>query len=156
MEWEGKGFNINGDLEYEIKNGNGQIKRYTDEGDLAFEGKILNVKINGYGKKYSEELTFEGFYKNGKKNGYGKEYKSGKLIYEGNYPNNKRHGHGKLFNADGNIIFEGEFIYGEKIENISEEKGKESNPLDPLIFDGEFLNEENKWIWKIVWYRRLF
>ena len=58
MEWEGKGFNTKGELEYEIKNGNGQIKRYTDEGKLKFEGKILNCKINGYRKEYDEELNF--------------------------------------------------------------------------------------------------
>jgi len=67
MEWKGKGFDINGELEYEIKNGNGQIKQYSDEGDLEFEGKIIEGQINGYGKEYDKELTFEGFYQNGEK-----------------------------------------------------------------------------------------
>ena len=34
MEWEGKRFNINGEKLYEIKDGNGQVKQYTFEGEL--------------------------------------------------------------------------------------------------------------------------
>ena len=90
MEWEGKGFNINGELVYEITNGKGEIKQYTDVGNLEFEGKILKGKINGYGKELYQFIAFEGFYKNGEKNGYGKEYISGKLIYEREFLNGKK------------------------------------------------------------------
>ncbi len=70
MKWEGKGFNIDGEFEYEIKNGNGRIIQYKEVAVaiLKFEGEILNGVINGYGKEYNKELIFEGFYKNGEKN----------------------------------------------------------------------------------------
>ena len=59
--WHGKGFNIKGDIEFEIKDGNGYIKEYNIAGQLNFEGE----------------------YKNGERNGKGKEYKYGRLRYEG-------------------------------------------------------------------------
>ena len=38
MKWEGKGFNINGEFEYEIKNGTGHIIQYNEVGNFKFEG----------------------------------------------------------------------------------------------------------------------
>ena len=47
---EGKGFNINGKIEFEINNGNGKVKEYYDNGKLKFEGEYLNgKKWNGKG-----------------------------------------------------------------------------------------------------------
>ena len=74
MEW--KGYNKNGEIEYEIKDGKGYIKEY-DYGELKFEGEYLNgKKWNGKGKEYYDDgkIKFEGEYLNGKKNGKGKEY----------------------------------------------------------------------------------
>jgi len=62
--WNGKGYDLNNNNIYIIK-----------------EGK-------GYGKEYNNELEFEGEYLNGYKNGKGKEYnRSGKLKFEGEYLN---------------------------------------------------------------------
>ena len=51
-KWNGKGYNIIGKIEYEIKNGKGDIKEYNYTGGLKFEGEYLNGKRNG--KEYSD------------------------------------------------------------------------------------------------------
>ena len=37
---------------YELRNDNGKLKEYFDEGNLFFEGEYLNRKRNGKGKDY--------------------------------------------------------------------------------------------------------
>ena len=91
-KWNGKGFDENGRILYELKNGNGKVKEYIVSGELVFEGEYLNGKKHGKGKEYdrSGKLVFEGEYLNGKKNGKGKEYDFfGKLKFEGEYLNGK-------------------------------------------------------------------
>ena len=69
MKWEGKGYNNNGDLEYELKDGNikdnnnEKYKQYSFEGNLEYEGGILNGEKNGYGKEYEKNSSFEVFIK---------------------------------------------------------------------------------------------
>ena len=95
--WNGNGYNIKDNIEFEIKDGEGNIKEY-----------------NYYGK-----LEFEGEYKNGERNGQGKEYDIyyGKLVFEGEYKNGKRWtGKGKEYNNDGSLIYEGEYLNGERLE----------------------------------------
>ena len=92
-KWNGNGYNINGNKEFEIKDGKGIIKEYNDNGQLQFEGEYLNGERNGKGKEYHEngELKFEGEYLNGKRNGKGKEYyDNGKIVFEEVYLNGKR------------------------------------------------------------------
>ena len=48
---KGKGYNKDGKLEYEIKNGKGFITEY-NEWDKIFEGEYLNGIRNGKGKEY--------------------------------------------------------------------------------------------------------
>ena len=76
-KWTGKGYDENGNIIYELDNGNGTIKEYNNLNILIYEGKYLNGKRNGKGKEYNKngELIFEGEFLNGKKwNGIGKEY----------------------------------------------------------------------------------
>ena len=76
-KWTGKGFDENGNIIYEIFNGNGTIKEYNVHGNLSFEGEYLNGERNGKGKEYNDfcnNISFEGEYLNGKRNGKGKEY----------------------------------------------------------------------------------
>ena len=47
--YNGKGYNINNDAIFELKNGKGFIKEYNKEGILRFEGEYLNGKKNGKG-----------------------------------------------------------------------------------------------------------
>ena len=48
-------------MEYEIKNGKGNIKEHFVNGELIFEGEYLNGLRNGQGKEYDKgKLIFEG------------------------------------------------------------------------------------------------
>ena len=92
-KWNGKGYDENGNIVYEIINGNGKVKEYWDDDELIFEGEYLNGKRSGKGKEYYYNgiLSFEGEYLNGKRNGKGKEYNNeGKLMFEGEFLNDKR------------------------------------------------------------------
>ena len=67
-KWNGKGYDENDNIIYELINGNGKVKEYNDYGNLVFEGEYLNGKRNGKGKEYFYgKLIFEGEYINGKK-----------------------------------------------------------------------------------------
>ena len=105
-KWNGKGYNENGNIIYELNNGKGKVKEYFNR-ELIFEGDYLNGERNGNGKEYHNgKLRFEGDYLNGKRNGKGKEYDSnGKLRFEGEYLNGKRW-KGKGYDNSNNIIFE--------------------------------------------------
>ena len=84
-KWNGIGYNIDGNIEYELKNGRGKIKQFYYNGKLEYEGEYLNGKKHGKGKDYNQngKLIFEGEYLNGKRqNGIFKECyekKNGKL-----------------------------------------------------------------------------
>ena len=89
-KWNGKGYDWNGIIIYEVINGNGKVEEYYDNGILRFDGEYLSGARNGKGKEYDEGnglLRFEGEYLNGKRNGKGKEYywNNGKLLFEGEY-----------------------------------------------------------------------
>ena len=92
--WNGKGYNRDGNIEFEIKDGNGKTKEYGYWGNMIFEGEYLNGIRNGKGKEYNNDgqLIFEGEYLNGKRlKGTEKEYiYSSILIFEGEYLNGKR------------------------------------------------------------------
>jgi len=92
-KWNGKGYDENGNIKYELINGNGKVVEYfSDFGKLMFEGEYLNGKKYGKGKQYllNGSLYFEGEYLNGKRNGHGKEYYNGNLRYEGEYLDDER------------------------------------------------------------------
>ena len=55
--WNGKGYNIMGNFEFEIKNGKGYIKEYYSNVGLEFEGEYLNGEKNGKGKNIIMILT---------------------------------------------------------------------------------------------------
>ena len=72
--WNGKGYDENDNVIYELINGNGKVKEFDDNGKLFFEGEYLNGKRNGKGKEYDKygRSIYEGEYLNGKRNGKGK------------------------------------------------------------------------------------
>ena len=115
-KWNGKGYNSNRNIEFEIKDGKGIIKEYDLYSDkLKFEGKYLNGERNGKGKEYywNGKLKFEGEYLNGKRNGKGKKYYFyGELKFEGEYLNGKKNGKGKEYYDVGALKFEGEYLNG--------------------------------------------
>ena len=106
-KWNGKGFDEDGNIIYEVVNGNGKVKEYYPNEVLLFEGEYLNGKRNGEGKEY--DIV-------------------GNLVYEGEYLNGKRNGKGVEYYSDGEIEFEGEYLNGERKENENEkEKEKEDD-----------------------------
>ena len=114
-KWNGKGYDDNNNVIYEIKNGNGYIKEYFGE-NLILEGEYLNGMINGKCKKYfsNKKTEFEGTYLNGKKYGKGKEYNNeGNLIFEGEYLYNYKI-KGKEYYNDGKLKYEGEYLFNVK------------------------------------------
>ena len=64
--WNGKGYDNNNKVVYELINGKGYAKEYYDVGKIEFEGEYLNGKRNGKGKEYDFDgnLRFEGEYLN--------------------------------------------------------------------------------------------
>ena len=67
-KWNGKGYDKNGNIIYELINGNGKVKEYDNYGHLIFEGEYLNGKRNGKGKEYKDgKIEFEGEYENGRR-----------------------------------------------------------------------------------------
>ena len=138
--------------------------RIWNNGKLIFEGEYLNGERNGKGKEYNKyinNLLFEGEYLNGKRNGKGKAYifyksnntSTNKIQFKGEFLNGKlwngkgydskgnlefeiKDGKGYIKEHDykGNIIFEGEYLNGER-----NGKGKEYEN-GKLKFEGEYLN----------------
>jgi len=45
-KWNGKGYNIEGIIDIQIKDGSGKGKEYDNDGKLTFEGEYLNGKRN--------------------------------------------------------------------------------------------------------------
>ena len=114
-KWKGKGYDENGDIIYELKNGTGKVKLYDNNGNIEFDGEFINGIINGKGKKYSKgKLIYDGEFLNGKKNGKGIEYDSyGQIIFEGDYLNDKIW-NGKGKDDENKIIFKGEYKNGQR------------------------------------------
>ena len=50
-KWNGKGYDINGNICYQIENGKGDIKEYNGIGEFLFEGIYINGEKNGKGKE---------------------------------------------------------------------------------------------------------
>jgi len=157
LKWNGKGYDSNNNIIYELKDGKGFVKEYSNNDKLIFEGEYKNGKRNGKGKEYNlfyDTILFEGEYINGEKNGKGKEYyDNGKLYFEGEYLydfkikgklfiNEKleyegefrydKKWTGKGFDENGNIIYELINGYG-KVKEYCELNGE-------LIFEGEYFN----------------
>ena len=67
LKWNGKGYDNQNNIVYELINGNGTVKEYDYYGKLVFEGEYLNGLKNGKGKEYFSYggIKFEGEYSNG-------------------------------------------------------------------------------------------
>ena len=111
-KWKGKGYDINGNIIYELNNNN-QGKEVYMSGELLYEGEYLNGERNGNGKEYDafNRLIFEGKFYKGKR-WTGKGYDGfNNVIYE------LKDGKGfvkQYYIDNNNIMFEGEYLNGEK------------------------------------------
>ena len=160
-KWNGKGYDVNSKLVYELENGNGIVKEYYDNNILSFEGNYSNGQKDGKGKEYdfNGKLSFDGEYLNDKRNGNGKEYDhlNEALIYDGVYLSGNRWD-GKGYDSDGNEIYElkngkgiireylspGKLLYEyEYINGEKNGKGKEYNYFNgKLKFEVEYVNNK--------------
>ena len=137
--WNGKGYDINGKLEFEVKDGNGKGKEYQIcSGNIIFEGEYLNGIRNGKGKEYYNDyddliLKFEGEYLNGKEWKGKRYYDDGKIESEGIFFEN---GNIKQYHRNGKLGFEKE------IYNENEYKEKKYYENGKLGFESEILNGE--------------
>ena len=98
-KWNGKVYDKNGNLFGELKNGNGKILEYYEDGELKYEGEYSNGERNGKGKEYSKsgKLLFEGEYLNGEiYNGIKKEYN----IYTGDNVGEIEYKNGEICRQD--------------------------------------------------------
>ena len=146
---------------------NGKGKEYDEFGELIFEGEYLNGKMwkgkndsknykislkngKGFMKILKEEdgeikTVFEAEYLNGELNGkvkdfIGKTYNESFQIYfafEGECKNNQKEGKGKEYIVDNQLVFEGEYLYNQKLRGKSYIDNK-------LEFEGEYLCDK-KW-----------
>ena len=157
LKWEGKEYDLDGNIIYELKNGNGKVKEYSGY-YLKFEGEYLNGKRNGIGIEldYSKTKSYGNYncgirsrkfilydensnylykseveYIDGKISGKVKEYEDN-LIFEGEYFNGKKFS-GKGYIKNGDIIYE--IINGKMNGKIEKYKYN-----DQLIFSCSYLN----------------
>ena len=92
--------------------------------------KNIDISIINYKLFTGKYIIYESI-------GFGKEYDyDDNLIFEGEYLNGERNGKGKEY-WKGNLIFEGEYLNGKR-----NGKGKEYDEDGELIFEGEYLNGE--------------
>ena len=149
---------ISNRIAHSTQNNNSKlIRKEFLNGKLIFEGEYLNGKRNGKGKEYglNKTLFFEGEYLNGKRNGKGKEYEFGLLLFEGEFLCDFRI-KGKYY-RNGKLYFEGDFRYNnpwngkvyDKNDNVKYElingTCKKNEFLDyKILFEGEYINDENK------------
>ena len=145
-KWNGKGYDTNNNIIYELKDGKGFVQEFNENGRIEYECEYLNGERNGRGKKYiNGVLMYEGEFLNGKICGKGREFnfndkvasRIGRVLYEGGFINGIRSGKGKEYKEDGELIFEGE-ILNEKRWNG---KGKEYEEYENPENDEE--NEDN-------------
>ena len=98
----------------------------------------IEIDNQGRGREIDNstgKVIFEGFYQQGIRNGPGKEYDTnGHLIFEGEFLNGQRR-KGKEYDTNGHIIFEGEYINGQRA-GITREYITNGN----LLFEGVYIN----------------
>ena len=131
LKWNSKIYDFKEKTFYDLNNGNRSMKEYDyNEHYIIFEGEYRNdLRWNGNGFDNNNNIVYE------LKNGIGKlkEYKYGKLIFEGEYINGEKNGKGKEYNIYGKLYFEGEYLNDKR-----NGKGKEYNYKGILAFEGDY------------------
>ena len=97
-KWNGKGYDKNNNIIYELKDGNGYVKIYSQLGQLIYEGNYLNGEKHGKGKEFHDIFGY--------------------IIFDGEYlKGQKWKGKGKQYDNSGNLISEDIYLDGKIIEN---------------------------------------
>ena len=132
LKWNGKGYDTQTNIAYEIKEGKAFLKEFNYYGQILFEGEYLNGKKNGQGIYYIYDTKCIGEFKNDKPIGKRKDYYDGKLISKCEYlPGNMSRI--KKYYDNGNLSFDGFFLYAFK------RKGKKYYSSGKLRYEGEYL-----------------
>ena len=93
---------------------------------FSFVIENIKLKIVKYNKKLQKELTINiTIYKHllsryiiYESDNKGKEYyQDGEILFEGGYLKGEKHGKGKEYYDNGKLVFEGEYLKGENMEN---------------------------------------
>ena len=123
-----------------INLGNETVKIYYENGNLRYEGGLINGNFEGNGKYiYEDGEYYIGQWKNGLKHGKGILYnKNGNIIYEGDYVNGKKEGNGKF------ILESGEYYIGQFKDDAFNGKGKLYYKNGKVIYDGDFVNQKRE------------
>lgn len=88
----------------------GQCVLYYDNGNIRYEGSMLNHKYSGFGIEYNEkgELLYEGDWVDGLQYGQGKLYENNVMIYSGYWYEGVKMGKGQDYSAKSRI-YDGEW-----------------------------------------------
>jgi hypothetical protein len=79
-------------------------------------GQFVGGEQHGEGNcTWASGQRYEGGYSHGERNGHGKFTEKIGGWYYGDWYNGKQHGNGKLFDAKGDLLFEGPFVNGIRI-----------------------------------------
>ena len=172
--WNGNWYETNGQLKYQIKEGQGKGEEDEpfDHYMLKYKGEYINGERNGKGIEYGLFAKYEGEFLNGKKNGKGQEYLFNQIIFEGEYFNDMRWKGMEYIDRDQDwdygITIEIEYLNGKKWNGVGyNDDGElifllingngtiiEYNYYDYTKYIGEYLNgrkngkgkEYKKWI----------
>ena len=112
---------------------------YDFSGKIEYDGYFKDGNYEGYGREYNfydNKLKYEGFFSNYKYNGKGMlYYKNNKIFFVGYFKEND-YVKGILYDPEGNIVYKGEFIN----KNPKEGKNIKLFELNgDLIYEGDFL-----------------
>ena len=134
-------------FEGEYKNGNKFIGiEYDDSGNIIKKFDGTEKDISLYNYVFNNETS------NKKRNGKDKEYNlNGNLIYEGEYLNGERHGSGKEYYKE-KLKFEGDYLYGSKIKGkfyINEKLRYEGEYLYDKFYNGTGYDENGNIIFEL-------
>lgn len=82
---------------------------------VIYRGNFVEDNSNGYGELYwPDGAVYKGDFADGQRTGEGTYLWSNGKKYVGSFLNGYRHGYGEYYDSDGNLLYSGEWEYGER------------------------------------------
>ena len=117
---------INGDVKLD------EILDLSDDG-TRWEGAIKGLTPFGYGQLFDSlnRITYEGYMVGGTKTLWGKTFHTdlGIVEYEGGFCNNERMGRGVLKDRQGKVVYDGVWLYGQRMKETSSLRATPKNAI---------------------------
>ncbi|RUS45894.1 MORN repeat-containing protein [Cohnella sp. AR92] len=115
----------------------GDAKLKSKDGDVLFEGSLVDGQYDGQGKLYWENgnLKEQGTYAGGLITEGSRYNEEGQLIYTGAFADNVYEGQGRLYYPNGNVSYQGEFKAG-----TPNGTGSRYSESGVLLYEGGFAN----------------